>query len=341
MIDLANRIDENFGKSLISQMEDDPAVINRRSQISQRNKINELVRKLPSGLPDSELSALSGNAVGELSWMMLAGLNAGTVSYCSIDKAEPLIERAIGMTFRRAYPVLAWAIQNSVSCHSNTPFGTIHLAQLFNSCATACELGIHLMSRSAGYQSILVSKVSIETGPSDSQEIQPGDRDKAIRIIRDWLVEVKPHVLKISDPYFGPVDLELLKLVLETSPTCSVAILAGEKKQRDLAIEFPYDAPYQEHWRQISQHNPPDTYIVIVGLAKNAESPVHERYLISDSNGLELGISFSGLGRSKVSKISRLSRATALAQGNTLEQYLSCRVRDQDGSKIRYATFSL
>jgi hypothetical protein len=175
------------------------------------------------------------------------------------------------------------------------------------------------MSRSVGYQSLPKLPFTAEVGESDAHEIEAGQRDKAIRIIREWLTEIKPQVLKISDPYFGPSDLELLKIVLEAQPTCRVEILAGEKKQHELGLTLPYDSAYRDHWKEICQHDPPDTHIVIAGLTSNTESPVHERYLISEPHGLELGTSFGGLGRSKVSKISRLSRARAISQGNTLD----------------------
>jgi hypothetical protein len=120
-----------------------------------------------------------------------------------------------------------------------------------------------------------------------------------------------------------------------------VEILTGEAKQRALGLIAPYDSAYQEHWLKLSEHVPPDTRIVIAGLASNTQSPIHERYIIGDQDGLELGTSFGGLGGQKISKITRLPRSFVTQQRHRLQQYLAGRIRDQAGIKIRYYTISL
>ena len=341
IIDLADRISEDFAKSLISQMEDDPAIVKHRKEpVIRRNQINQIVRRFPARVSVSELDSLPNRAAADLCWTMLSGLNAQTFAYCSVDSAEPLVARASRMPLTEGYPILAWAIQNSVMCHNNTPFGTTHLAQLFDCCAAACELGIRLMSRAIGYQRLSSLPLTPSVDPT-AEEIGAGERDRAVQLIREWLAEARPGRLIISDPYFGPADLEILKLIIETQPSCTVEVLAGEKKQRDLGLVPPYDEKYQEHWKSISCQAPPDTQIVIAGLAGSSEAPVHERYLITESGGLELGISFSGLGRGKVSKITRLSSAAASVQAEALDRFLAGRVREQNGIRIRYMTFTL
>jgi hypothetical protein len=341
IIDLADRLGEDFTKSLISDMENDPAILSRRKAPAvRRSEVNNIMRRFPSRVTVSEVEALKDETAAELCWSMLAGLNAGTVAYCSVDKTAPLLARASQMSLAHAYPIFAWAIQNSVVCHSKTPFGTRHLVQLFEACAAACEFGIRLSSRRIGYQRISLEPL---TSPDQSEavEIGAGEREKAVQFIREWLTENKSQQLIISDPYFGPSDLELIRIILEAQPSCTVEVLAGEKKQRDLGLNPPYDQEYQQQWRTISRHDPPDTRIVVVGFAAGLDSPVHERYIIGDSCGLELGISFSGLGRNKVSKISRLSPEVASAQRSTLEPFLACRLREQNRQRLRYTSFTL
>src|SRR5439155_20250011 len=56
IIDLADRIGEEFAQSLVSQMEDDPAIVRHRiDPIVSRWQINDLVRKFPAGVSDSDL----------------------------------------------------------------------------------------------------------------------------------------------------------------------------------------------------------------------------------------------------------------------------------------------
>jgi hypothetical protein len=196
------------------------------------------------------------------------------------------------------------------------------------------------MSRSAGYQAIRFQ--THETQPlAEVEEIGPGQREAALRLIQQWLTEARPEIVKISDPYFGPADLEFLKLIRAAAPQSRVEILTGEKKQRDLGLAPPYEDAYEQAWSAISQQAPPETYVVVAGLASNAEAPFHERYLICGDTALELGTSISGLGGNKISKITRLSRPAALKLGETLDQYLTCRVKHHSGERIRFAPFSL
>jgi hypothetical protein len=273
IIDLADRVGEDFTKSLISGMKDDPAIVSRlKAAVVRRNEVNEIMRRFPARVTMSEVEALADDTVAELCWNMLSGLNARTFAYCSVDYAALLLGRASRMSLRHAYLVFACGIQNSVACHSNTPFGTTHLVQLFDACVAACELAIRLSSRTVGYQRISLEPLS-STEQTGSIEISAGEREKAIQFVKEWLTENKSQRLIVSDPYFCLSDLELIKIVLETQPSAHVEVLTGEKKQRESGLTPPYDEDYQRHWRSISQQDPPDTQIVVAGLVTGADRP--------------------------------------------------------------------
>jgi hypothetical protein len=145
----------------------------------------------------------------------------------------------------------------------------------------------------------------------------------------------------VCDPYFSPFDLELLKVVLEVAPLCSVQILTGEKKQLDSHLEPPFEIPYEEHWKTISQNDPPRTSLVVAGLPGSKECPIHERWMFASGKGLRLGNSFGGLGKSRVSEISNMTEIEAASNEAIFDEYLTGRVRHQKGERIRYFSSAL
>jgi NACHT domain len=340
IIDLADRIDEEFAKSLISEMEADPA-IRKQQVLGRRNKVRRVLRDLALTTSSEAIMSLTPEETAELCELMLQGLHDGTVVYFPVQRIGEFIAHLPATSFRKALRVIEWMIENSVRTHALTPFGTTHLVQLFGACAAACELGSRLLSRSAGYQYETAALSELALDSDDVETIGPGDRQRAIQMIYKWIQNVGPCTIKICDPYFGPDDLELVRLILQAAPECNVKILTGESKQRELDLRMPYDESYAEKWRAISQHNPPRTDIVVAGLVSTHLCPIHERWILGNGQGLRLGSSFSGLGVSRVSEISVLSESSAQSRVGVLDEYLACRVRDSDGIRIRYFSFSL
>jgi hypothetical protein len=335
IIDRASRISDEFAKSLLAQMEDDPA-IKKRKRLKARSELNRILKQIPKEFSEETIAHLSPRETSELCGMMLSGLYDGSVSTVPAKKISILMNGVRVLPFRQAYVGLAWAIENSTVSYAHTPYGTSHMLDMFTACANACQLGIQLMSRSAGYQFGLTTySSSSETGGM----ISPGERSKAFRIITDWLQANKPETLKICDPYFSPPDLEILRVVLDTVPQCRVKILAGEKKHKELHVPMPYDTAYAEEWKKLSRHNPPETDIVIAGLSQTMDCPVHERWIIARGAGLRMGGSFSGLGGARLTEISPLSDVES--KEAILDEYLNHRVRESDGQRVRYFGFSL
>jgi hypothetical protein len=342
IVDLAYRVDEGFAKSLMEQLEDDPAVLRGRDAIKRQLELKRVLKGVPKdGLPVAGPGRLDNESLGEICWTMLGGLHSGTVSYQPVTDSISLMKRAAVMPLAQAYPSFAWTVENAIACHSKTPFGATYLVKLFHSCAMTCELGLNVVARAAGRVNLTVVAEDGQARTDQSVRIGPGEREKALQTIRDWIVEHHPRYLKISDPYFSTSDVGLLKIILDCAPNCSVEILCGEKKQLECGLTFPYDVAYQKAWNEVSEHNPPETDIVVAGYAKGGECPIHERWVICEDSALKLGTSYGGLGGGKLTDISKLPASVARDRAVDLDDYLYCRVREHKGEKIRYTTFSL
>jgi hypothetical protein len=340
LIDVAHRIDSDFAVSLADKLDQDPAVQKRR-KASGRNKLTMALKDLAKGDPEQTLAGLTAKETVELCEMMLPGLHDNSVANVYVPSVAEFISRFANLPFRETSHALEWVIENSVNVHSNTPYGKTHLVQLFGACAAACELSTRLMSWAAGYQYGDSESPVLSLDADGTEVIEPGERTKAIDLIAKWIADMRPESVRICDPYFSPDDLEIVKLITQLSPGAAFQILAGEKKQIELGMRISCDAEYQQHWRTLSQQNPPTTDIVIAGLANSHDCPIHERWILAGGKGLRLGTSFSGLGKLRVTEISYLSEPVAQAHQKLLDQYLSSRVRENNGVRIRYFAFSL
>lgn len=81
----------------------------------------------------------------------------------------------------------------------------------------------------------------------------------------------------------------------------------------------PWDEEYRRCWVQnVSVHSPPDTEIVLFGVAPNGESAIHDRWILSGEKGLRLGTSINSLGM-KLSEISILNSEEAIVRLQEVE----------------------
>jgi hypothetical protein len=343
IVDLAYRIDPDFARSLISLLDNDPARARARDTLRRQLEIKDAKREVAKDEgAESRLAGLAPRDLAELCWSLLGGLNSGRIGHVRGESVIPYVQAASFKSLRYAYPVMAWAIQNSIERHANTPHGKTHLHHLFNATVFACDLAMRVITRAAGVQ----HTTSIHGRPITDAEtaivVGAGEREKALSFLRSWLDRHKPNYIKLCDPYFTVDDLRFLSIVREIVPATRVQVLTSEKKQRESGISEPFEESFRTYWRkQVSDQDPPDTDIVIVSLAGGRESPIHDRWIVSGSSGLRLGSSFSGLGETKITEISVLEPAVAVEREKEIDKFLTRQLRDVSGKRIKYSVFSL
>ena len=165
-------------------------------------------------------------------------------------------------------------------------------------------------------------------------------RQNALEWVREWLRSTSPSVLRIAEPYFKREDLEILKLVAELCPNCKVHLLLSQVAFKTIA-EPPEDT-LRDYWKlHLSDQTPPDTTIVIAGRATDGSSPIHDRWWISDTQGIRFGTSFASLGSGKSSEISSIDEVEASALRKEIDLYLTCSARDIGGVRLRYSVLHL
>jgi hypothetical protein len=95
----------------------------------------------------------------------------------------------------------------------------------------------------------------------------------------------------------------------------------SKKHQSQAGISSP-NVEYVRHWRRISDQDPPEPEIVIVGIESSGKSPIHDRLWLIKEGGLRMGTSFNSLGKTQHSSITRLSEAEQIWRGLTLTSIL-------------------
>jgi hypothetical protein len=81
---------------------------------------------------------------------------------------------------------------------------------------------------------------------------------------------------------------------------------------------------------------------VIVGTQTKHDSPIHDRWWLTQGGGLRIGTSLNSLGRSKSSEISTLQPEAAANLEEEVNQYLQRPLkREHNGERLLYSSFNL
>jgi len=175
--------------------------------------------------------------------------------------------------------------------------------------------------------------------PTDVNLIHRGEREKALEIIKEWAANATGFI-KITDPYFGLEELEFIRLMRSMNPTIPIFILTSRKHQQK--IQQPWDETYQDHWRmKVSDCEAGEVTLTMVGTVSNGEYPIHDRWWLTEKNGLRVGTSANSLGMGKLSEISQLDEPDTVAKTKEIDRYLEEKIKNLGSDRLRYLSFKL
>jgi hypothetical protein len=342
LVDLAYRFDPEFASSLVSALDDDPAREDRRARLLRKDyKSLETRRKLLESASSSCEDDVSPSVLSREAWRLLGKTHSGRVSTMSLEVMRRRLESVSHLPFHRSYPALAWIVESAVQRFGTTDQARTELIPIFDATLIAAGLCARVAAKAVGVHDgirrFAASSVSGRAFP-----IGPGKRVDALVFIRDWMQEKLRDYVKICDPFFGPDELEIVRLVLNTGTECTVSVLTSRKHQLQSGVPQPWDQSYRDFWRlRISDLEPPETDIVIVGTKSGGELPVHDRWILTRGSGLRLGTSLNSIGKNRYSEISVLSSDEAEELEKIANSYLFREKRDHEGERLQYAVFTL
>ena len=338
IVDMAYRLDSEFAASLASLVDDDPARLSARQNVQEqtnmltaRNQLADEKSRLPSDI----------HVYSRAAWSSLGAMNAGRMRTVPMERIREVLFAARDLPFLRAYPVLAWAIENAKERFKDTDQAATLLRPMFEALLQAAEFSADVTARSR-VQPMRNMRVAVESSDGARLLVQPGMRDDAIKFIRDWVATRTCDYLKIHDPYFAPSDLTALQLIQSANPGCCVHILTSRKRQDQEHVDRPWAEAYSRFWHtQVSDQDPPDADVMIVGLQTTGDTPIHDRWWLTGGSGLDIGTSLNSLGDSKATTITVLSEEDAARLEGEVDQYLNRTKRHSMGERLIYEQFTL
>lgn len=342
IIDLSYKIDPDLAASLASSVDDDPARIQTKINLQRQIEIQKL-RKLfaeETNTDDFSEKNEKEDEYSKAAWMLLGSLKAGRINPLHMENTRKFSLIASDIELNKSYPIFAWVIENAVEMYKNTDQAAQYLRPIFEAVISGCEMIAPISKKT--YSQIKIGNIEYtDNSQIISVVINIDEQDKAREILSNWLKDNISEYLIIADPYFSLDDIWILQQVKKTASINSVQILLSRESLEKSLGKSHYDEVFREKWKiEISDQEPPNTEIIIIGIEPTGKSPIHDRWWISKGSGLRIGTSVNGLG-TRISEISYLNRFESEEREMIIDRYISKKERIIDGNKISYSTFTL
>jgi len=331
LVDLAYQIDPDFASSLTSALDQDKGRQVARSRLAYQ----KLKDKWKQEEEEIELESASGRErLDGIAWDLLGSLNAGRVPPRSFKSCISTLSHVHGMALHDQFGTFSWALENLIKKRAASGEAESLLRGVFEALLTASELGAAVIARAAGH-----TMTTIQYSPSkDGYLVKAGHRENALEFLTGWLGSHETNVLYICDPYFGRKEMEAIHLALRVNPRLRVRVLTSRRKQeQDLGkLNLGLDEAYRQYWRQnFSDQDPLDCEIVIIG--NNAgDLPIHDRWWLTQRDGIRIGTSFNQLGVNKDSEISSLDSSEVEERIQEIESLIRREKREHMGERLTY-----
>jgi len=287
-LELAHSLDPEFAASLTSTV-DNPLIrygleqdMASRNLKSQPDKLEEHKLDIP------DLQYLTGKTA----YRLLRSLCSGKGLAQQRKVVGQWMYFVIDAQFEEVYNVMAWAIENNLAQTQalHAPSLGATYSGLLDSLQMIWRIGNLLLGVERHTGDL---QHRIPALPPSLQLFSVGSQDEAIDFLQDWLMKNAEGYVKIYDPYFDVVELDVLRGI---PVDVRVHVLTSWKAQG--VFDDPDIARrYKDAWNQISDSQPPETHFYVLGTREKNDSPMHNRYYITAESGLEISTSRSGLGR--------------------------------------------
>lgn len=285
VLQLAHGIDPDFASS-ITPLIDNPI----EEHLRRLDLVARTLQRDPHKLQAEKLSEVKDlhYMVSEASWRMLESLNSGFGHTRHPREVGQWLRQMIDGDFAKSVKVIAWSVQNTLLQTKQLNVVTGLYENTIDSVRLCMAIGQILLGIRAHTTPIMSLSL-----PETVHLFPAGRRAEALVTLHDWLASQVSSYVKIYDPYFSVSDLEILKFI---NPECQVYIVTSWRAQKGVAPgDRGLERVYRDAWTKVSDKSAPWTQVTIVG-SSSGDSPLHNRYVITEGKGLALGTSIGGLG---------------------------------------------
>lgn len=327
----AYRLDPDFASSLANLVDDDPA----HQEELQRN-IERLKQRSSLSTAVDEEGGAGDPSLPRVCWEGLSALNANRLTPVRVKRAKQILDKSKGFPTEYAYPIQSFVTEGIVRSYKDTDEAGKFIRPLFDAGLQNTHFIERLVVRSSNKQDQARAQALEADSAKDSIMIRSGERKKALHLLKEWVDSNVNERLIICDQYFGPEEIEAIYLVQSVAPSCEIQILSSEKHHRqNKAMDL--ESAYTKAWRDRYDQEMPKLRIVVAGKQDGTKrSPFHDRWWLSEQEGIRIGTSFNGLGRGQDTEVSQLGESERASKTEEIEQYLIHNRREHNGVEVKY-----
>ncbi len=347
LLDVAHTISPEFATHLATLADDDPARATLGTKLEKHVKFLELRDKISKERCEStELFACQPRECARIAWNLLGKLNAHRLDPWRSNEAKPFIRIASQATLQTAYPILAWALENTVRRQQGAANIRELLWSAFDAALGGAEISLQVAHRTA--QEMQSAKASSSWDEHQSCVIGVGEEEriKGEKWVANWIKEDVCNTLRICDAFLNAEDVcALVRQVQQFHPDCVIEVLTSrEKLSRNLPEQSKdWASAFERLWDEITESAPPDTTIIVAAVQPGGASPIHDRWFLTENAGMMNGTSHNGIA-SKLHHLRRLTPEEAAQTDAKLDPYFR-RSRKTHGDRnekiIEYTRFIL
>lgn len=331
MLDLAHNIEPEFCTQIIEMLDRDEAKV-ATEDLKQHSKLLDCRREAANDIAKFAAEELPIDDLAEIAWRNLAALNAGRQRAQTARDFLALVEQVRRAPLPQAFPIWLWIMENAIRKATQQSARRV-LPSLFDMLCNVADVTLVLVGRANSGERMSA------LGPCES--IGPGDRETVYQKLREWVLAREMDEIRISDPFFGPEDLDIIKAIADVRPDVQIKVLTSKKQMLQKVHDGDVEEAFRDAWDALCEQPPPPTEIIIVGFGRKGDHPIHDRWIVAESTGLRLGTSANSLGFLRVSEMSELSSTQARERGALIDQVLSKSTRDWQGQRLNKSRFEL
>ena len=338
LVDLAYSVDPELPMRMALLYDDDPAREQYRDRAREQIDRQELKRALADVRQDIGLRERRNDPnLAVAAWQSLAGLNAGRTIAVDMNRVRDMLACASNYPLETAYPMYSWVLSNVMERYARTPHASQYIRDLFEGLAR----GSSFLFMITGSESNLDFNPKWHQRDEEDVHImvRPGERQRALQFLRRWVEANAEEFVTIIDPYFGPEDLWVVRLVMEWNPRVDIRIVTGRTAVSDASTGRVTES-YRAAWRDLCDQDPPHTEILSISLVDSGKCPIHDRWVLSKAAGVRVGTSINSIGN-KLSEISAMDSNELERVQHNVDRYLARSIREEGGERVAYELFEL
>jgi|GEM_PF-3904982 len=332
ILDFAHNFDPKLADILIDLLDEDEAKSPTKKSLKERVDFLQMGKDVAANPSSIENIDADYEQIADISRKNLALLNSSRIPALQLSDFKKLAYLASNMPVNEAFHVWSYILQNQIKKADKNHLSK-NMQPMFDSICLTAELVLSLAGRTE-------KTVNIEF--SDDVMLGPGDRKLAFERIQKWVLSLSPDsLIRISDPYFGPSEVELIKSIAEIAPNAKIEILTSKENiKKQCNGELPEEA-FNDAWVAKYDVPPPNTVIHVIGFAPYGKHPVHDRWILSENTGIRLGSSMNSLGLLRVSEISDMNPSLANSAWLEFDHLVNETPRYWEGERLTLSTFSM